>query len=511
MQAGARDAGFGLIEQIIAMTIIVGVLLGLLTTLGAAAQGVNIGRQRTLAVSLAKQMIENVQGSDWSDVATGTGVTTADPLVIPGTPLKFGVPPEDLFFGGAMPYRTYPVAAGMTFSLRTFVTSVPPDGGNGIGYRHVTVIIEWPTPAPKHKLQFSSLVFPLDYTSYPTSNGSADVTGGLVTVDGCLGSDTFDDVHVALPGARADTIASTLRTAIGAATSSAGKVETHTRLDPLTCEPVEAVTADDCPSSDIANIADNDSSTSTSNTASGFGGYFFCPTLTTAGGLAVMVPPAGATSLTSDAKTDACSPPCLFAGLADAVPFADAAVGAGAGSSATINSGALAGNFLWTFGSGWSATASVDHDTIAGGSVRTAASLDAPALSMLSLPGVPEGAVKVHPFTATASASAGYSTVAPTVSFGTTVQIWNGAGYTAVAVGPGSDWSDGTTFPIYDLDGHEVSLVVTIQTQPLLVVNLAVTITPSTESPSLSPSDMFTVEVNYGRVAAHSTWLTEAI
>jgi Tfp pilus assembly protein PilV len=95
------DRGFSLIEQIIAMTIVLGVLLGLLSTLGAVAHAMTISRQRTSAVSLAKQTIENIQGADWANVATGTGVTTADPLVTPGTPLKFSG--EDLFFGGTTP------------------------------------------------------------------------------------------------------------------------------------------------------------------------------------------------------------------------------------------------------------------------------------------------------------------------------------------------------------------------------------------------------------------------
>ncbi len=51
------DTGFGLIEQIIAMAVIVGALLGLLSTLGATAQGVTTSRQRTIGVSLAKQTI----------------------------------------------------------------------------------------------------------------------------------------------------------------------------------------------------------------------------------------------------------------------------------------------------------------------------------------------------------------------------------------------------------------------------------------------------------------------
>ena len=510
------DHGFTLIEQIISMTVIVGALLGLLSTLGTTARAMTTARQRTIAVSLAKQVIENLQGADWTKVATGTDVTTADPMVAAGPPLKLkvgGSATEDLIFGGTaldgtpVSYRTTQVAVGTTFTLRTFVTTVPPIGGKGTGYRHVTVVVEWPSSSSTaHTLQFSSLVFPLDYTSFPSSNGSAEVTDGLITLGGCLGSDTFDDVRVALPGARSDTIASTLRTAIGAATSAAAHVEAHSRIDSTTCTPVDPVAPDNCPGVSIANVADNDSSTTTLNTASGSGGSFLCTNPPTGGGLVVLVPPAGATSLAANAKTDLCSPACPFAGVADAVPWADARVTPTAGSSATFNSVGLTGN-VWSFVGDWSATTSVDHDAV--GSVRAAAVLNAPALGILSLPGILDGAVKVASFTATASAASGYTTTAPTLTFGTTVQMWTGSGYgPAVAVAAGTNWSGASTFAVGD---RQVSLVATVQTQPLLVVSVAVTITPSTlGTPPGIGTDTFTIEVNYGRVAAHTTWLTKA-
>jgi hypothetical protein len=190
------------------------------------------------------------------------------------------------------------------------------------------------------------------------------------------------------------------------------------------------------------------------------------------------------------------------------MPFADAAVTPTAGSSATFNSGGLSGG-LWSFASGWSVTTRVDHDTISStsGSVVTSAVLIAPALSILSLPGVP-GAVKVAGFTATATASAGYAAIAPHLVFGTTLQLWNGSGYDAVVIAPGTTWSGTSSFLVGD---RQVSLVATVQTQPLLLVTVAVTITPSTlDAPPLVGTDNFTIEVNYGRVAANSAWLTKA-
>jgi type II secretory pathway pseudopilin PulG len=154
------DAGFSLIEQIIAMVVIVGVLLGLLSTLGATARGVTTGRQRTIAVSLSKQVIEKLQGAAYSDVAMNQATLTADALVLGVTPnLRFDG--ELLVLGGptAAPYRTLTTAVGTTFSLRTFVTGV---AAAGAGYRRTTVIVDWPSVSPTHTLRLSSLVFPLD-------------------------------------------------------------------------------------------------------------------------------------------------------------------------------------------------------------------------------------------------------------------------------------------------------------------------------------------------------------
>ena len=111
-------------------------------------------------------------------------------------------------------------------------------------------------------------------------------------------------------------------------------------------------------------------------------------------------------------------------------------------------------------------------------------------------------------FTATASASAGYTTTAPNLIFGTTLQLWNGSAYApGVVVAPGTNWSGTSSFPVGD---RQVSVVATVQTQPLLLVTVVVTLTPSTRDPSPGlGTDNFTIEVNYGRVAASSAWLAK--
>ncbi|MGZ4725514.1 MAG: hypothetical protein ACXV8L_15015, partial [Ilumatobacteraceae bacterium] len=81
-----------LIEQMIAIVIIVIVMLGLLATLGATTRGVVTGRQRTIAVSLAKQVMENLQGAKYEYVAMDRASLTGDISSISGAApnQKFG-------------------------------------------------------------------------------------------------------------------------------------------------------------------------------------------------------------------------------------------------------------------------------------------------------------------------------------------------------------------------------------------------------------------------------------
>jgi hypothetical protein len=546
-ESDGRDAGFSLIEQVIAMLVIVTVLLGLLSTLGATAKGVVTGRQRTIAVSLSKQVIEKLQGAAYSDVATNQATLVADPLVVGAMPdLMFGG--ERLVLGGptAAPYQTLVAAVGTTFSLRTFVTAV---SSGGAGYRRTTVIVTWPSIAPAHTLRFSSFVFPLDYTSYPASSGSAEVTGGLISATGQLGGDSFEDLHVVLPGIRAETTSSTLRTSIGAAASADSYVDLAT--GPVTSTNCAAPGNDigECTRRTLESIADNDSTSTTGNWVAGVAQPFPAGTLSTPGGT-TMSTPSG--TMTSRASTDLCGP-CGF-GDNDGFPWADASVSTTTGSSATFGTGVLTGS-LWDLGNGWAPTASVDHDPLGGGIVSTSAQVAVPALRVFDLDNGPagfDGAVKVGAFTAKATAQAGYTLVAPDVATGTTtkqLQLWDGAGYRAVSIAASAavDTSAAATFTVGD---RTVSYTTHVQAQPstfatvataprtdaaaqhpsILVITVDVTIstvplteptttsststtvagaTTTTVAPEPIVTDSFTITVDYGRASAHSAWLAK--
>ena len=491
MWADGRDAGFGLIEQIIAMTVVVGALLGLLSTLGATAQGVTTARQRTIAVSLAKQVIERMQGDSYKSVAMDLSSLTGEALVV-GTAPDQTFEGEAIVPGGTKPYRTYPVSVGTTFSIRTFVTAVP---AGGSAYRRVTVIVDWPTAAPRHTIRFSSLVYPLNYASYPASSGAAEVTGGQITISGRLGGDTFEDVHAVLPGVRADTNASTLRTSIAAAAGATSYIDVLT--GPITSTTCNGVGTDigECSRKTVESIADNDSTSTTGNWVAAIGTTFPGGSITTPGP-ATITTPAGV--ITSRASTDVCGT-CGF-GDSDGVPWSDSTVATTTGSSAGFVSnhgvGALNGS-LWTLGSAWSATAAVDHDPIGGGIVTASAQLNAPALQVLQLQGAPsgfDGAVKVSAFTAGTSVVSGYTLVSPNVTTGTTtrqVQLWETTGsypnghYRSLTVVAGTavDEVASATFTIGD---HIVSFNSRVQSQPSTYSTSGVT--PRNDATAQHPS-----------------------
>ena len=460
------DKGFSLIEQIIAMTVIVGALIGLLSTLGATAKGLSISRQRTIAISLAKQAIENLEGSAYNNVAMNLAGLSSEPL-IHGTTPDFTFDGEFVVSGGTTPsYKTTIVSGGTTFVLRTFVTRV---SAAGSGYRRVTVIIEWPSTSPAHTMRFSTLVFPLDYASYPSSSGDAEATGGLMSVIGQLGGDTIEDLHLALPAVRADTNASTLRTSIGAAASATGYVDL---LDgPVTAPGCTATGTDvgECPRQTDDSIADNDFTSTTGSWVSGVGRTFVAGSLLTPGGTTLTTP---AGTMTSRTSTDACGV-CGF-GDSDGLPWSDASVATTTASTAGFNSnhgvGVLSGSF-WTMAAAWTPSASIDHDSTGGGLVTSTAQLSAPAVRVLDLVGGPAGyagAVKVSAFTARATAMAGYTLVAPDVTTGTTtmqIQLWDGAAYRTVNLLPGAalDTTASATLTIGD---HVVSFTSRVQAQP---------------------------------------------
>ena len=527
-----RDDGSSLIEQLIAMSVIVAVLLGLLAALGATASSISTGRQRTVAVSLAKQAIENLQGAAYTDVAMNLSSEglASDPLVSGTMPtLLFGT--EPLVAGSSTQYRTTKHEAGTTFSLRTFVTAVTPASAGP--YRRITLIIDWNTTdaanSPGQRtMQFSSLVFPLDYTSYPASTGSAEAIGGSVTLTGTLAGEQFEEVRLALPGTQAATDSSTLRTSIASAASSTSTVALHSGAVTLSCSDG---TDRECPRKTAASVADNDTGTNTGPSEVVVLEPFSAASISTPKGTTVVTP---AGTMTSRATVAACAL-CDF-GDADELPWSEASLHTTSASSVVFRVDENLNGTLLHLDDSWSSSAAVDHDADGGGVVSASAQLTTPAARVFHLDpgtGVPTtfvGAVRVSGFTASASVKGGHTAVVPAATAtasAATVEIWDGSlavpGYRTVPVTPGTA-ADTTATAAFVVGGHDVAFTSRVQSQPtttsfsgdsprsrsvaqlpsLLLVTVDVTVTTG------SVVETFTIVFDYGRVSAGTTWLQVA-
>jgi hypothetical protein len=519
---------------VIAMTVIAAVLLGLLASLGATARSLTTGRQRTVAVSLAKQAIERLQGASYTDVAMNLASTglASDPLVS-GTSPNLMFESERMVAGSASQYLTTVAEAGTTFTLRIFVTAVTP--ATGTAYRRATLLIGWGATttggASERSMRFSSLIFPLDYTSYPSSSSAAEATGGSVIVTGTLAGDVFEELRLALPGTRATTDSSTLRTARSTAAGATSVVDIVSGdVTSATCLNYGDDTKRQCPRETADSVADNDGGTNNDGLDSVVSKPFSSASSATPGGT-TMVTPAG--TMTSRAIVGACGA-CGFAD-ADDLPWSEASLVTTSSTALTFQVDAALSGTLWELESGWSPSAMADDDVDGGGVVSATAQLAAPAAKVFDLwPGQAptefEGAVRLSGFVASASVASGHTTSPPSATSGVAqVQLWDVDGYRTVDVTPGSS-ADHTASATFVVGSRTVAFTSLVQSQPnttsttagttnnialrtggvaehtsLLLVTVAVTVTTG------AAIEHFTIVFDYGRVSARATWLVEPI
>ena len=510
-----------------AMTLLFGVLLALLGALGSAANGITNGRQRTVATSLGKQAIETLQGSSYADVAmnlTSSGLSTDPRIVGAGATRTFEG--ELLVGGGSVPYSTTSLMSGITYVLTTYVTEVTPPAG--LSYRRITTFVEW-TPSTSgsyHQLRFSSLVYPLDYRSYPAASGLAEVTGGSISITGSIGGDTIDELFVSLPSARSATAASTLRTAQGTAAGVGGVLRlTHGPLSITGCTaPGPGSAAVECPIPSFDAVADNDAGSTIGSAASGAGMAYAAADIGTPAGLDLVLP-GGSSS--SRASVDLCAA-CGF-GDGDGAPWADAATSSADGllRFSLANEAVPVTGELFELNGMWTATSSLDHDTTSGGVVGGSATLSTPELTLLNFDGVSgfSGAVKVPAFVATATAQAGHTAASPgALRDPIIVQLRDDtavpSGYREVSISPTTsvDVTASATVALSSLDvvtmtsrvlsqpavtstsGVGLRTAATGQHSPMLLVTVDVVIV----GPNASS---FTITFDYGSVTARSGWL----
>src|SRR5688572_11301691 len=176
LAAGRRslqaETGFTIVESLIALGLVFGVVVGLLATVSIGIRGILTGRQRSVALSIANEVIETARSRSYSDVghdldsdptlATDSAISGAVPNLVYANPAP--APPEALVgsvvdAGAAAgtttpPNRLLPLsphrwstspAAGSreatTYTTSVYVARVVPPSGDP--YPRLTVIVAW--------------------------------------------------------------------------------------------------------------------------------------------------------------------------------------------------------------------------------------------------------------------------------------------------------------------------------------------------------------------------------
>ncbi len=143
------DRGFTLIESVIALGLLFTVVLGLLGALTSGVKGVVAGRQRTVATSIANEVMEQARARSYGEVghtssdatlATDSNLVTSGTSytyngeVLAGTSLQGTNPPFN-------PHVWTRTDNNSTYTVKVYVTMVTPSAGSA--YKRVTVSVSW--------------------------------------------------------------------------------------------------------------------------------------------------------------------------------------------------------------------------------------------------------------------------------------------------------------------------------------------------------------------------------
>jgi type II secretory pathway pseudopilin PulG len=468
-----NEAGFTILECTIALSVVFVVLVGLLGALTAGARGLVTGRQRSAALALANEVMEDARGRAYGDVGhdldsdptlatdpliTGTGANRLYTGVTPAEPLAASAVDAGAA-GGTVnnplypfsPHRFTTTREQTVYTTTVYVTMVTPASGDP--YKRITATVSW-APAQyataARSVTLSSFLFNAAAPPDPELAGTGEADGGSFKITGSLAGISLSDAAVDFPYVNGEIDSGFVRSAKGLARSATSQVD-------LVSGAVSGCglsgLGGSCDGAKAQADADNDAGTAPPDTDQ--------EGPTSAAAASVSAAPAltlGLGSGTAQAQASArscwsCQPGgSLPVGDDDRLPYFTGTATGPANANVSFLTGVVGGSLL-SIGTGCAvgcSTVRVDRDDVGTNQqISSAASVAAPAMSILTFLAGPlgySGMVKVGAVSATASAAAGPGAGGPTVTGGSvTVQYWNGAGYSNVTVTPGV--SSFTTIP----------------------------------------------------------------
>ena len=554
------ETGFTIVESLIALGLVFGVLVGLLATVNIGIRGLITGRQRSVALSIANEVVETARSRSYSDVghdldsdptlATDTDLSGAVPNLLYANPAP--APPEPLVgsvvdAGAAAgsttnplfpfsPHRWPTLREATTYTTSVYVTRVIPPAGDP--YRRLTVIVTWdksltaPSAIPA-TVRLSSFLFDAVEPPDPLLVGLAEAYGGTVSVTGFLSGIHLSNpapVTVWLPYAHGEVDSRFVRGAKG----FAGTARSLTSL--LGPETVSGCTVSnggltaECPGTRAETGSDNDVATAPPDHNAAGPTIDLGGTVVAGGSLASIVGPGTARSLSTARSCWS----CYGTGVDDddRLPYQWGQATGPTILSMPFSAGPATGSLVTAIG-GCSAcsTVTLDRDDVSGASrLLTTAAAVHPAMDLLTFAGAPPGyagMVRVGPTDVSVSATSGPGALAPSFTGGAvTVQVYDPAApgsYRALSITPGTPSEPPASQAVMAVSDTVVTMDATIRSGPAvtgstptgtalaeahaslsnwLTVEVHLVVTDST---GVTLADLV-VSLDYGRVTARATY-----
>jgi|GEM_PF-6777123 len=460
-----NEAGFTILECTIALTVVFVVLVGLLGALTAGARGLITGRQRSAALALANEVMEDAHGRAYGDVGhdfDSDPTLVTDPLITgSGANLTFtGVTPPEPLAASAVdagpsgatvdnplfpfsPHRFTTKREQTTYTTTVYVTTVTPAAGDP--YKRLTVTVSW-TPSQyvtvARSVTLSSFLFNAAAPPDPRLTGTGEADSGSFKISGSLAGISLADASVSFPYVNGSIDAGFVKTAKGVARSGTSQLDLLAgTISGCSLVGLGAF----CDGAKAQANADNDSGTAPPDTDEEGPTSAAAASITVPPGLPVLSIGLGSGTAQAQATARSCwacqAAGSLPVGDNDTLPYF---AGTAAGPGSVSVTGPL-GSGLLSIGSGCAlncATVTVDRDDSGPNQrISSTAAVAFPAVSLLTFPLSPlgySGMVKVGALSASATAGAGPGATAPAVTGAAlTVQYWNGLGYSSVSVTPG--------------------------------------------------------------------------
>ncbi len=549
---GEREAGFSLIETTMALGIIFVVILGLMASLDTGVRGLLTGRQRSGASALAKEIIEQARSVPFAEVGHDIegDATLGDDPSVEGTFPDYTYHPEGVSNAEQLvasvdahfnPHSWQEERDGTTYSINVYVTWL--ENLVGDDYKRLTVEIfhspdQFGGDAVENAVRVSTLVYGCDNNcrnvSSSETTGVIDVDGGVARVSGVLDGVALHEVEYFFPLVHQKMSAEVIRVGNGLAQSAESRFEASSG-SPSGCQVDGSVAT--CGRLQALTNVDNDGGTPGTPIREVDGPHYADAATVSESGLSLAYSSGG--KVTSKGTVESCTSCSPSVGDGDAYPYAseESLFPDSASMTFDASAGGILEGSLLSMGSGGSADATFDSDPVTDGELVTStAHLAVPAVSLitldsgLELPTDLTDVVSVSAADVTATAQAGPTAAAPTVSGDSvTVDIWyedsaGALGYKSVTFSPGDDVSaSGTATFDVSLDGQTATVTVetTVETNsastscspnadctsPIEEAKAAltnwftVTVAFTAVEDGVTTADL-TVELDYGRVAA---------